>query len=187
MERRLGQETRLSAPMHLRRMHEEWMAEIDIARTPRRQCFQALQFRTEFTQLVMRQPIVAGRMEQSCDIPMGSNLDTRWCVVLSNVREEKQHQERAPVRREVGAPIREVFSLLPTTRWPRKAYIDVPSCIPRIIGMRKAHRKSPETPAWPPAPCSDKLVKSYVENRAVDCPFERLVMIFAEPDNRMRP
>jgi hypothetical protein len=68
-----------------------------------------------------------------------------------------------------------------------KAHIDVPPSVLWVIRVRKTHREGSETPARTPATSSDKLVESCVEYGAVDSPFERLVMILAEPENRTRP
>jgi len=100
---------------------------------------------------------------------------------------EKQHEERAPARRNVCAPIREVLSLVPAARRSGKAHVDVPPRIPWVIRVRKPHREGSETPLRTPATFSDKLVESCVEYGAVDSPFERLVMILAEPVNGTRP
>ena len=78
--------------MHLRGVHQERMAEVDVASFAGRQCLRTLQCSGEFIEFGVRQSFLASRFEKPCDVQMRSDLDARGSIAFSHVGEKKQHQ-----------------------------------------------------------------------------------------------
>src|ERR1700719_2552242 len=115
---------------------------------------------------------------------MRSNANARGRVVLPHIREEKQHQQSSSLRGHVDVPVKEVARI---AGLGRKARINVPARVSRIVRIRKTNGKSPQIRAGPPSPRSDKLIERFVQDGSVSCPGERGLSIHAEPDHRLRP
>jgi hypothetical protein len=87
MERRLREETRHGSAMLLRGVHQERMAEIDVASFAGRQCLRPLQRSGEFTKFGVRHSLLAGGFEQPCDLQVRSHLDAGRSIAFSRVGE----------------------------------------------------------------------------------------------------
>jgi hypothetical protein len=173
--------------MHLCSMEEEGMAEIDGTGFTGGERLRPLQCGCQFVRRQVRRTRLARRFEKPRDVPMRSDLDPRGRIAFSDVREQEQHQQRATARGDVCPPRRKVMLLVRITGLTGKADIDVPTGITGIVRARKPHRKAPEIGARMPAPLSDELVESRVEDGSVDRALERLVAVVTKSDHRACP
>lgn len=115
---------------------------------------------------------------------MRSDPDSGRRIDPSNIGEKKQHQQRAAFRDDID-------TMGIVIAWDRiltgKALVDVPAGITRVVGMRKAYRKAPDTAAWAPAFPSDELVERRMEDRRIDGHSERSAAMTGNPNHRPRP
>ncbi len=135
----------------------------------------------------VRHPRLAGRFENSRDVQMRSHLYARRSVEFSDVGEEKQHQQSATTRGDVGPPGGEILLLVPASRLVRKTHIDMPTGITGILRARKPYGKASKVRAWAPTSLSDELIKSRVKHGTIHRPIERFLIVITKPDDRPCP
>src|SRR4051812_6478272 len=133
MQRWLRHETRLDTAMHLRGMHEERMAEIDGAGFAGGHCLRS--FGSHLVKHQMRHSGLAGRCQESRHVEMRADAYSRWSVVFADVREQEQHQQRAPTRHYVDAPRGKIPLFIRIAIFAGKAEVDMPAGVTGIARM----------------------------------------------------
>jgi hypothetical protein len=112
----------------------------------------------------------------------GANAGRR--IVLPDIGEEEQQQQRPPLRGDIRTPRKEIVRI---GGLGGKTDVDVPAGVPRIVRGRKPDGKRPEVHAGQPAPSSDELIERVVQDRRVGGLGEGVLSIEAQPDDRLRP
>jgi hypothetical protein len=88
--------------MPLGRVDEERMTQID--RTRLSYCQDLRPIGAHLLEVHVRHARLAGGLEESCHVHVRANPYPRWSVVGTDIREEKQHQQRTTARGDVHAP-----------------------------------------------------------------------------------
>src|SRR5215469_4162576 len=113
------------------------VAEIDRAGFAACECLRTVERCAEAAELRKRQAAFTGAFKQARDVAMRSDLDARGRVILADIGEQEQHQQRAAARSEVDPPVHEIALLVRARTGRRKGDIDMPADIAGIIRMRK--------------------------------------------------
>src|SRR5690606_27399410 len=103
-------------------------------------------------ELAKRKALLARRCEPPCDIEMRPDAQPRGRVVGADVGAQEQQQQGSSLRRDVGAPRKEVVVI------GAEARVDMPAGIARVDARWEANGKRAEIAPRHPAPRSDELV-----------------------------
>ncbi len=121
------------------------------------------------------------RRELARDVDVRADADARRRIVLADVGEQEQHQQRAAARGDVDAPLHEVGLVA------AEADVHVPSAVAGIVGRGKAHREGAHGAAGQPATDADELIERRAQNGRVRGVDERRFRVHSEPDHRPGP
>ena len=159
------------------------MAQVDGARFAGRQHLRAVRRLREAVgrQLAQRQAGLAGRREDASHLDVRAGADAGRRVVLADVGEQEQHQQRPSPRADVHAPFEEIGMVVAEAR------VDVPAGVAGIVRRREAHREGAQAVAPQPAPRSDELVEGRVQDRRVGGVDEGLLPVHPEADDGAGP
>lgn len=172
--------------MRLGGMHEKRMAQIYCSRFTRSQHLGPPSglFESIRGELSQRQAGFAGGREQARNIEVRAGSNAGRSIMLPNVGEEEEHQQRASLRSHVDMPVEEVARVAGLW-W--KACVHVPTGVDGIFRAGETDREGTETIARKPPACPDELVEGLVEHRSVCRQRKWLLRIHAEPDDRLCP
>ncbi len=135
-------------------------------------------------QFSQTEPCITSRGEPTCDIQVRTSAYACWSIILTDIGEQEQHQQRPPLRVHVHSPVQEVACI---AILGSKAHVDVPARVAGVICVGESNRERAERAARKPAPGTHELVESPVEHPCIrGCP-ERFLWVHPEPDHRSRP
>jgi hypothetical protein len=156
----LRKKTRSRSMVELRCMHQEWVTQEHRSCRSRRGSLRH-SFRGARgckAQLHHRQPVFSNWSQQWWNPKMRSQPNPCRCVVLADVRKQKQHEQSSPFRSQIDAPI-EVRSRGLDRLIGRKACVQMPPCISRVVGVRKPDWKSAQALPRNPSTHANQFVE----------------------------
>jgi hypothetical protein len=160
----LGQKARRSAAVLLRSVDQEGMTEVDRPRFARRQSH--LPLRADISQLQAGHSRFPDRGQKACHVKMRADADALRRIVFADVREQKQHEERAAARGDVDAPSR-VIAPLGIAGLAGEADIDMPSEVAWVDRRGEAGDKLADVRARLPSPAPDQPVERDVQDGGI--------------------
>jgi hypothetical protein len=114
---------------------------------------------------------------------MRTNANASWCVVLPDLREQKQHEQGSSFGGYVDMPVKVVAWI--GVGW--ETGIHVPTRVARIVRGGKPNGKCPEIRTRQPSPWTDKLIEGSVQDRRIRGSYKWLLSVNTEPDDRLGP
>lgn len=169
--------------MSLRCVHEKRMAQIHRASLSYGQSLFSLSGTSEIPrdQLAQGQSVLSCWCQLPRHINVRAHADARGCIIGTDIREQKQHQQGASLAAHICAPFHEVRMFVSETD------IDVPAIVTGRVLRRKADRKSAKGITGPPAAGSDKLLEGPVQLRCIRRLPERGLAELIQANNRPGP